>query len=150
MNVHSLHGFLVILFLSQLSGCSQPSVVPMPTLTNTTLPTPALSLTPTITQTPKPTSTHTPTNTVRPSRTPIPPTGSTQTITPTSSLLAAGVWPCPDSTEGALFVGSDKSNKFHRPNCEWALKIKPDNRLCFISKAAALSFGYLPCGVCKP
>jgi methylphosphotriester-DNA--protein-cysteine methyltransferase len=69
---------------------------------------------------------------------------------PVSNFLAEGVWQCPDDTTGASFVGSDKSNKFHYLSCEWAKNIKDLNRICFASRDAALAYGYVPCGVCKP
>jgi len=60
------------------------------------------------------------------------------------------VWRCPEDTTGARYVGSGKSDKFHEPDCQWAEKIKDQNRICFASKSAALAYGYVPCAVCKP
>jgi len=54
---------------------------------------------------------------------------------------------CPPDTE---FVGSSKSDKYHRCECEWAGKISRDNLLCFKSRSHASSIGYQPCKVCKP
>ena len=48
------------------------------------------------------------------------------------------------------YVGSAKSNKYHYPTCEWALKIHPDNLLTFKSVKEALDMGYVPCKVCRP
>ena len=48
------------------------------------------------------------------------------------------------------YVGSAKSNKYHYPSCEWALKIHPDNLVAFKSAKQALEAGYVPCKVCKP
>jgi hypothetical protein len=48
------------------------------------------------------------------------------------------------------YVGSAKSNKYHYPNCEWALKIHPDNLVTFKSAKEALDAGYVPCKVCRP
>jgi methylphosphotriester-DNA--protein-cysteine methyltransferase len=48
------------------------------------------------------------------------------------------------------YVGSAKSNKYHYPWCEWALKIKPENLVKFESAKEALAAGYVPCKVCKP
>jgi len=48
------------------------------------------------------------------------------------------------------YVGSSKSNKYHYPNCQWALKIKPENLVKFNSAMEALAAGYIPCKVCKP
>jgi hypothetical protein len=48
------------------------------------------------------------------------------------------------------YVGSAKSNKYHYPSCQWALKIKPENLVTFESAKAALEAGYIPCKVCRP
>ncbi|HHW39933.1 MAG TPA: hypothetical protein GXX19_02045 [Syntrophomonadaceae bacterium] len=48
------------------------------------------------------------------------------------------------------FVGSIHSNKYHYPTCEWAQKIKPENRIWFKDKADARAQGYVPCKVCSP
>ena len=48
------------------------------------------------------------------------------------------------------YVGSAKSNKYHYPSCEWALKIHPENLVAFKSAKAALDAGYVPCKVCRP
>ena len=48
------------------------------------------------------------------------------------------------------YVGSAKSNIYHYPTCEWALKIHPDNLLTFKSSKEALDAGYRPCRVCRP
>lgn len=54
-----------------------------------------------------------------------------------------------ESTEGA-YVGSVNSNKYHKPNCRWAKKIKPENEIWFASKEEAEEAGYIPCKVCNP
>ncbi len=51
--------------------------------------------------------------------------------------------------EGKL-VGSITSKKYHRLDCRYALKIKPDNRIYFSSVEDAEGQGYLPCKVCNP
>ena len=48
------------------------------------------------------------------------------------------------------FVGSSSSKKYHRPDCRYAQKIKPENRIYFSSEEEAQSQGYLPCKVCIP
>jgi methylphosphotriester-DNA--protein-cysteine methyltransferase len=48
------------------------------------------------------------------------------------------------------YVGSAKSNKYHYPDCKWALKIKSENLVTFKSAKEALAAGYIPCKVCKP
>ncbi|HEU4402072.1 MAG TPA: thermonuclease family protein [Candidatus Polarisedimenticolia bacterium] len=51
---------------------------------------------------------------------------------------------------GALYVGSAHGNRYHRPECEWARKIAPENLLPFRSAEEARQAGYLPCAVCRP
>lgn len=48
------------------------------------------------------------------------------------------------------YVGSTSSDKYHRPSCEWAKKIKPDNAVWFSSPEEAKKTGYKPCKVCRP
>lgn len=48
------------------------------------------------------------------------------------------------------FVGSITSNKVHRPDCQWAEKIKPERLITFPSVAAAREQGYIPCPACRP
>ena len=48
------------------------------------------------------------------------------------------------------YVGSNQSNKYHYPSCEWAQKIKSANEIRFKSIAEALAKGYVACKVCKP
>ncbi len=52
--------------------------------------------------------------------------------------------------EEGKFVGSITSKKYHRLDCRYALKIKPDNRVYFQSREEAERQGYLPCKVCSP
>jgi len=60
-----------------------------------------------------------------------------------AKLAFRGMW-------AKKYVGSKASNKYHFPNCSWALKINPENEIWFYSAADAQSHGYEPCGVCKP
>ncbi|HBT20822.1 MAG TPA: nuclease [Peptococcaceae bacterium] len=48
------------------------------------------------------------------------------------------------------YIGNMRSKKFHRPDCIWAKKISPSNRVNFKSRNEALSSGYVPCKVCRP
>ncbi len=118
-----------------------------PTPTPTSLPPTTL---PTIAPTPRPTAMPA---TVTPQAPPTtaPPTAA-PTLAPTvpGPELAPGVWACPDATAGAVYVGSAKSDKFHFPGCRHARQIAQHNRICFISRAAAVNYGYQPCGGCNP
>lgn len=50
----------------------------------------------------------------------------------------------------AEFWGSKESNKYHYPECQWAQKINPANRVIFNSPEEAQRAGYVPCKVCIP
>ncbi len=54
-----------------------------------------------------------------------------------------------DRQEFVLF-GSRKSNKFHRPTCQYVRRINSGNLVGFRSREEAVSMGYVPCKVCKP
>lgn len=134
-----------------------PSPTSPPTATNTPGPSPTPTFTSSPTSTPTPTRPPTTTNTPSPSptplptNTPIPPTNTPRAGPPPGSeILADGVWRCPSSTDGAAYVGSAESDKFHYLGCRWAEKIKDENRICFASRNAAIDYGYVPCGVCNP
>jgi hypothetical protein len=47
-------------------------------------------------------------------------------------------------------VGSTSSNRYHRPDCRYAIKIKPENRVYFANADEAERQGYLPCKTCNP
>lgn len=59
----------------------------------------------------------------------------------TESLIATENQKC-------AFVASKNSNKYHLPTCQFAEKIKPENRICFSSKEEAESRGYQPAKCC--
>lgn len=48
------------------------------------------------------------------------------------------------------YIGNKNSKKFHFPDCQWAEKIAPGNRVYFKSREEAIKAGYEPCKVCKP
>ena len=50
----------------------------------------------------------------------------------------------------AEVVGSKNSKKYHRPTCQWAQKIKPENKVVFKDAKEAKQAGYRACKVCKP
>ena len=54
-----------------------------------------------------------------------------------------------DRQEFVLF-GSRKSNKFHRPTCQYVQRIKGGNLVGFRSREEAVKMGYVPCKVCRP
>jgi len=48
--------------------------------------------------------------------------------------LSLGVWVCKDSKETCLYVGSKNSKLYHKPDCKWAKRIKPENLVCYHSE----------------
>jgi len=51
-------------------------------------------------------------------------------------------------SDSGLYVGSNRSNKFHRPSCGYVRRIKPENLISFESREEAVTYGYIPCKVC--
>ncbi|WP_243113859.1 thermonuclease family protein [Desulfofundulus salinus] len=47
-------------------------------------------------------------------------------------------------------IGNSTSKKFHYPDCQWAQKISPRNRVEFKTREEAVNAGYQPCKVCRP
>ena len=54
------------------------------------------------------------------------------------------------SHENAGVVGSATTKKYHRPDCRFVKKIKPENLIYFESPKEAESQGYVACKVCNP
>src|SRR5262245_43809525 len=50
----------------------------------------------------------------------------------------------------AQFVGSRHSDKYHRPYCSAARRIKPSNKVFINSAKQAQTSGYIPCKICRP
>lgn len=48
----------------------------------------------------------------------------------------------PIENQKCAFVASKNSNKYHLPTCQFAQKIKPENKICFSSKEEAERQGY--------
>ncbi len=59
-----------------------------------------------------------------------------------SSALSSG--------QEGQFVGSSTSKKYHRLDCRYATKIKPENKIYFSGDEDARLQGYLPCKICNP
>lgn len=66
-----------------------------------------------------------------------------------SDNVAEDVNPAPASAN-VTYVCSQKSDKFHLPDCEWAQKINPKNKITYNSRDAAVADGRIPCQVCNP
>lgn len=69
-------------------------------------------------------------------------------IIPACSSQVSQPQPLPQAQKA--YIGSMNSDKYHRPACEWARKIKPDNAVWFSSPEEAKKTGYKPCKVCRP
>ena len=75
---------------------------------------------------------------------------STQKEAVSPIIRPAGTPPAlPVSSQGE-YVGSKKSNKYHKPDCRYAEKIEWANQIWFSSKEEAEAAGYEACKVCKP
>lgn len=61
-----------------------------------------------------------------------------------------GLWGLSAKDTEDYYVASKRSNKFHRPDCEWGQKIAPYNLIKFNSRDEAIKAGYEPCRVCRP
>lgn len=55
-----------------------------------------------------------------------------------------------NSASEAMYIGNSSSKKIHRPDCQWAKKIAPGNKVDFKSRDEAMGQGYTPCEVCEP
>ena len=59
-----------------------------------------------------------------------------------------GVWSCIDPKKDCLYVASKNSNIYHKPDCKWAKRIKPENLICFKSIEEVKDLN--PCKTCNP
>ena len=55
-----------------------------------------------------------------------------------------------DSSSGSVYWASSKTDKFHKPTCEWAQKIDDSNKIVYDSRDKAIADGKIPCNVCNP
>jgi hypothetical protein len=61
--------------------------------------------------------------------------------------VEAAAEPAPAEYE---YVASKNSNVFHKPDCNWVKKIKPENLVRYSSRDEAINAGKKPCGRCNP
>lgn len=54
------------------------------------------------------------------------------------------------ASANAQFVGSAKSDKYHKETCQHAKRILVENRVEFATVEEAKEAGYVACKVCKP
>ena len=79
----------------------------------------------------------------------------TLTVTSSDSSSSSGGYSSGSSGSStaqasSYYVGSSKSDVYHRPSCASAKKIKSSNLVRFSSAAEARQHGYHACKVCKP
>jgi micrococcal nuclease len=62
-----------------------------------------------------------------------------------------GIWSIEVAGE-EYYLASGKSERFvfHRPDCQWATRIKEENLIRFSTRDEVLDSGYSPCRTCKP
>ena len=71
----------------------------------------------------------------------------------TDSLIATEKQPKPDAKSIVAeyeYVASKNRKVFHKPECNWAKRIKPENLVGYNSKDEAIKAGKRPCKLCKP
>ncbi len=71
----------------------------------------------------------------------------------TDSLTAAEKQTKPGAKSAVAeykYIASKNSKIFHKPDCSWAKRIKPENLVGYNSKEEAINAGKRPCKQCKP
>ncbi|KPJ52201.1 MAG: hypothetical protein AMS16_06700 [Planctomycetes bacterium DG_58] len=48
------------------------------------------------------------------------------------------------------YIGRSDWNRYHRPNCKYAMNMPEDKKVFFTSAADAIAKGYIPCKICRP
>ncbi|MFB0552861.1 MAG: TIM barrel protein [Phycisphaerae bacterium] len=74
-------------------------------------------------------------------------TSETDSLTATEKQSQPGT---KSAAAGYKFVASRSSRVFHKSDCRWAKRIKPDNLVVYNSRDAAIKAGKRPCKVCNP
>lgn len=64
----------------------------------------------------------------------------------TAKSAMLGVWDCEEKKDDCLYVGSKNSKTYHKPDCKWAKKIKPENLVCYRTDLEVK--GLTPCNTC--
>ena len=79
---------------------------------------------------------------------------NTQQLEPTKTVLNNTTSTSNDAnnTDSApsYYVASVKTDKFHKPDCEWAQKVSDANKVTYPSRDDAIADGKVPCSVCNP
>ena len=71
-----------------------------------------------------------------------------ENVKPQANKAAVNI--SPQVKTSGTYVGSTDSDKYHKPTCRWAKKIKKYNETWFDTTAQAKERGYKACKVCKP
>lgn len=66
----------------------------------------------------------------------------------TTSTSGGGTGTTTTTTTSTTYIGNVNTFKFHKTTC--GSLPDPINRISFSSRSAAVSAGYIPCGICKP
>lgn len=67
---------------------------------------------------------------------------SASTSSPTQSSQSKIETQLNTDNQKCAFIASKNSNKYHLLTCQWAAKIKPENKICFSSAEEAQKRGY--------
>jgi phage FluMu protein Com len=76
--------------------------------------------------------------------------GETEDYLYQEDLIANGNEDKTFKPEENRFVAYPGSNRFHRPECGWASRRKPEDRIFLSTREQAIKQGYKPCRKCKP
>lgn len=84
----------------------------------------------------------------------VPPASPVTVATPAKPALPAATRvpssPVSSPASSGGYVGSEKSEVFHKAGCKGASTILPKNLVTYASREAAVEAGKRPCGICKP
>jgi micrococcal nuclease len=64
----------------------------------------------------------------------------------TAKSAMLGIWDCEKKKNDCLYVGSKTSKTYHKPDCKFAKKIKPENLVCYRTDLEIK--GLNPCSTC--
>lgn len=73
-----------------------------------------------------------------------------QSSEPTQSNVSNNTTNNSSNSNQPICVSSANSDKFHKPDCEWAQKISDKNKITYPSRDKAIDAGKVPCSVCNP
>jgi len=71
-------------------------------------------------------------------------------IAPSNNPAEQGETDVDSAAAGYVYVASNSSNIFHKPDCRWARNISQGNLITYKSKDEAIRAGKRPCKTCNP